>query len=128
MKILLDTHVLLWMLSRAERLSETARSLISDQDNELLFSVAAYWEIGIKVSIGKLGLSDDWQETIPTEMARNEIAWLPISPAHIHAVSKLPWMHRDPFDRLLVAQAQTEELTLLTNDAAFSGYDVVVSW
>ncbi len=128
MNVLLDTHVLLWMVSRSRQLSSIARDVLSNDANKLLFSVAAYWELGIKISIGKLELKEGWQEALPKEIARNGISWLPVVPSHIHAVARLPWIHRDPFDRLLIAQAITENLTIMTADPWFTDYGVPVVW
>jgi len=128
MKLLLDTHVILWMFSRSEKLSAPARTALSDSGNELYFSIAGYWEIGIKVSIGKLTLSDDWYDAIPRHMHRNGINLLPILPGHIRTVSALPWLHRDPFDRLMIAQAQEDSLSIVTSDGTFSEYGVAVVW
>lgn len=128
MKVLLDTHVLLWMVSRSRQLSSHARELLSDGANELFFSIAGYWELGIKISIGKLELAENWEETLPKEIARNGITWLPVTPPHIHTVARLPWIHRDPFDRLLIAQAKNEKLTIITADAWFADYGVPVVW
>lgn len=128
MKLLLDTHTLLWMQSRSVRLSSTAREAIATAENELAFSIAGFWEIGIKVSLGKLKLSSAWTEEIPREMGRNGIAWLPIVPAHVAAVADLPWHHRDPFDRLMIAQARHEHMAVVTRDQAFADYGVSVVW
>lgn len=128
MKVLLDTHVLLWMFGRSNRLSDTAQTVLSDRENDLLFSIAGYWEVGIKVSIGKLILADGWEKSIPQEMTRNRISWLPIAPPHVFGVSQLPWYHRDPFDRLLIVQAMMEEATILTSDSYFRDYDVSLMW
>ena len=128
MRLLLDTHILLWMFSRSERLSAPARTALSDSENELLFSIAGYWEIGIKVSIGKLLLADNWYDVIPRHMNRNGITWLHVLPGHVHRVSALPWIHRDPFDRLLIAQAREESVSIVTSDRTFSEYGVATLW
>ena len=128
MRVLLDTQVLLWMFARSGRLSPTARDTLSNGDNELFFSIAGYWEIGIKASLGKLRLAEGWEEVIPKEIAHNGIVWLPISPSHVHAVSQLPWPHRDPFDRIMIAQATAEELAVVTSDTVFSDYPFDVVW
>lgn len=128
MSCLLDTHTLLWMLSDSKRLSATARTTILGADTELHFSMASYWEIGIKISLGKLSLAEAWQETIPRQMTRNGITWMPISPAHVHEVSCLPWHHRDPFDRLLAAQAKVNGLAIVSADTAFDRYEVERVW
>mgnify|MGYP006273586465 CR=1 FL=1 len=128
MKALLDTHALLWMVSSSGRLSETARSAIADGTNELYFSIAGYWELGIKQSLGKLELAAGWEETLPREMTRNRIAWLPIEPKHVHAVVGLPWIHRDPFDRLMIAQALVEGLSIISRDRDLGAYRVPMLW
>lgn len=128
MTLLLDTHVLLWMFSRSELLSAPARKALSSAENELFFSIAGYWEIGIKVSIGKLTLADNWYDAIPRHMHRNGISWLQVFPRHIRTVSALPWIHRDPFDRLMIAQAQEDSLTIVTSDHTFSTYEIATVW
>lgn len=128
MKLLLDTHVVIWMISRSSKLSEPARSAIADPANRLFFSIAGYWEIGIKIGIGKLRLAENWHATIPRALTRNGVAWAPITPDHVCVVSSLPWIHRDPFDRIMVAQAVAEEYTIITGDLYFAEYDVPVLW
>ncbi len=121
MKLLVDTHLLLWAVAQPERLSAAALGLLADPDNQLLFSAASLWEITIKHGLGGgdfvidprllyRGLLDNgWQE-------------LPVRSAHAIAVAGLPALHRDPFDRLLLAQAMVEGITLLTADARLAGY------
>lgn len=128
MRVLVDTHVMLWMMSRSSRLTDTAREVLADPANDLSFSIAGYWELGIKISLGKLELTAGWEEAIPREMARNGIEMLPIIPAHVHAVTSLPWIHRDPFDRVMIAQAAVEGASIVTSDRFFSEYDVTVVW
>ena len=128
MRLLLDTHALLWMVSRSSRLSESARSAIADDRNELYFSIAGYWEIGIKQSLGKLELSDGWNDTLPKEITYNRISWLPVEPSHVHEVAVLPWVHRDPFDRLMIAQARVEKLALVSRDPQLAEYGVPIIW
>ncbi len=128
MKLLLDTHTLLWMLADTRRLSDAASAAIRDLENQLYASIASYWEIGIKVSLGKLELRDGWKDSVPQELSRNHVEWLPISVAHVNAVASLPWHHRDPFDRLLVAQALSDGLCLVSRDHEFGAYGVSVVW
>lgn len=128
MKALLDTHTLLWMVSNSGKLSDSSREVIADEVNELYFSVAGYWEIGIKQSLGKLVLAPGWGEILPMEMTRNRIAWLPIEPKHVHEVAELPWIHRDPFDRLLIAQARVEKLSIVSRDRNLAEYGVPIVW
>ena len=128
MKLLLDTHALLWICSRADRLSDRAQAAVLDNRNEILFSVAGWWEIAIKVGLGKLDLQADWAPAIRREMRHNGIEWLPVRPEHCERIPALPFHHRDPFDRLLIAQAQSEKLTIMTCDPHFAAYGVDVWW
>ena len=117
MNLLLDTHILLWGLANDVQLSKRARSAILDA-NKVYVSAASAWEIAIKAALGKLRAPDD----LESQMASAGFLELPISIAHASAAGKLPRLHPDPFDRLLVAQAQIESLTLLTNDRALKAY------
>lgn len=127
MKLLLDTQVFLWVINN-QKLSPRARAAFLDTGNQLFLSAASYWEICIKQSIGKLGLSEDWQQSFEREMRANNIRWLPIEKAHCQAIIALPWIHRDPFDRLLIGQALYESLTILTVDEQIQQYDVATIW
>lgn len=124
MRILLDTQVWLWMLAAPERLSETSRALVVSADNELLLSAASAWEIAIKYAIGKLRLPEAPGAYVLRLMTRTGVTPLPVHHRHALHVATLPPRHRDPFDRLLVAQAQLENLPLLTADRSFELYDV----
>lgn len=128
MKLLLDTHALLWMGDQSERLSTAAAKAILDGRNKLLLSVASWWEISIKVGLGKLEMKKNWPTALKREMSRNEIHWLPVRPEHCERIATLPFHHRDPFDRLLIAQAQCEDLTLVSADRHFEPYRVPVLW
>ncbi len=128
MKILLDTHAFLWAISDDPRLSANAEDIYMDSGNELYFSTISYWEISIKISIGKLILVENWQKVIDREMINNGIKWLDLKIEHIHGIINLDFHHRDPFDRLLIAQAQYEELAILTIDEYISKYDVKTLW
>jgi PIN domain nuclease of toxin-antitoxin system len=127
-KILIDTGAWLWSLADPERLNERARDLLSDPANALYLSAASSWEIAIKVALGKLSLPEPPGKYIPRRMAALGVLGLPVE--HVHALKTfdLPTHHRDPFDRILIAQAQTESLTLLTADRVFRAYDVAVFW
>lgn len=127
MKFLLDTHVFLWFMWD-KNLSQTARTAFLDTNNELYFSAASYWEICTKHSLGKLELANDWDKLFDQEMAINMIKWLPIEKKHSRGIINLPMHHRDPFDRLLIAQALSEGLTLLTADSLIQQYDVPTFW
>ncbi len=127
MKLLLDTHTFLWAVDR-QGLSPAATQAFLDTDNELFLSAVSYWEICIKLSLGKLTLSPDWRQLFDQEMAANQIQWLPIEKEHCWQLTQLPFLHGDPFDRLLVAQAQIEGMTLLTTDAQIGNYAVTTLW
>ena len=121
MRLLLDTHVVLRQLAGERRLSEAARAAIADAD-DVLFSVASFAEVGIKVAVGKLVVPESLQQRVAEAGART----LSLSAAHGLAVATLPVHHRDPFDRLLIAQAITEGLTIVTADRRFRRYDVPI--
>ena len=112
------------MVSASERLSSHARSLVEGHEHELCLSAASAWEIAIKYSQGKLRLPDPPLKYVPTRLERLGVLSLPIDQAHALHVSTLPLHHRDPFDRLLIAQAQLEHLPILTSDPVFAAYDV----
>ncbi len=124
MKVLLDTHAFLWLISDEDRLSENARQTFLNMENSLFFSAASLWEICIKKSLGKISLKDGWLQTIQKEMEINTIQWLPIEMIHCAEVTELPFYHRDPFDRMLIAQAIVEEMKLLSRDSRLSGYAI----
>jgi len=128
MNVLLDTHAFLWLATGDDRLSETARKTFLNQKNSLFFSAASYWEICIKMSLGKISLKTGWFQTIQNEMKINAIQWLPIEMTHCAKVIKLPFHHRDPFDRMLVAQAITEKMQLLSRDSRLSAYSIKRIW
>lgn len=126
MKLLLDTHCWLWMLAAPERLSAAARRLVAAGENELLLSAASAWEIAIKHTLGKLRLPEPPAAYLPPLMSASGVTPLPVLHGHAFRVADLPPHHRDPFDRLLIAQAQVEGIPILTADPVFSRYDVEV--
>jgi PIN domain nuclease of toxin-antitoxin system len=128
MKVLLDTHAFLWLVTDDDRLSKTARQTFLDTKNGLFFSAASLWEICIKNSLGKISLKGQWFKTIQDEMVNNAIQWLPIEMPHCAEVTKLPFHHRDPFDRMLIAQAMVEEMQLLSRDTLLSAYAIKRIW
>ena len=128
MQLLLDTHTFLWFSRASPELSVKARNLIEDTENELFLSVASPWEVGIKVSTGKLTLGRPANVFFEDRMQRSGIALLPITLAHIARVSNLPFHHRDPFDRMLIAQSLTEGIPIVSADAAFNAYGVQRLW
>lgn len=123
-RLLVDTHVVLWWLADDPELSATAREAIADPANEPLVSTASVWEIAIKRALGKVEAPDDLPETVVHE----GFSWLPVGAAHAWQVQKLPMHHRDPFDRLLIAQALAEGLPIVTADARFREYAVDTRW
>jgi PIN domain nuclease of toxin-antitoxin system len=121
MILLLDTHLLLWAAGEPERLSEAALTRIEDPGNMLMFSVASLWEIAIKATLGRADFVVE-PGRLHRGLVENGYAELPVRAAHAVAVAALPPLHRDPFDRLLVAQAQVEDVVLMTSDAAVAAY------
>lgn len=128
MRYLLDTHALIWFLGGRPELSEHARQLIEDSNNELLVSIASLWEMAIKSSIGKLTLERPFDKLFPAQLDQNSIDVLPITLDHLNAVCDLPFHHRDPFDRLIVAQALVEHIPVLSVEMVFDSYQVKREW
>ena len=128
MRYLLDPHSFLWFITGDSRLSQTARVLIENRTHSIFVSVACLWEIAIKSSLGKLTLTQPYEILIPDQLSRNEIALLPITVNHLSCLSLLPYHHRDPFDRLIIAQSQMEALPVITRDTLFDQYDITVLW
>jgi PIN domain nuclease of toxin-antitoxin system len=124
-KLLLDTQCWLWWFAQPERLSEEAITQIADEANELWFSVASIWEIGIKVAIGKLPLPESPDSYISSRMNQLGVRALEITATHALQAAALPLHHRDPFDRMLIAQTQLEDMTLVSADAIFRQYSNV---
>jgi PIN domain nuclease of toxin-antitoxin system len=128
MKVLLDTHTWLWFVLGDSSLSPAARSLIEDPANEKIVSPASYWETAIKISIGKYTLPQAYDQFIRHAIAGQGFSVLPILPSHTSALISLPFHHRDPFDRLLVAQSLAEAIPLISNDTIFDAYLVKRLW
>jgi PIN domain nuclease of toxin-antitoxin system len=131
MRALLDTQTFLWWINNDQRLSERVRELIGNSQNTLFFSAASAWEIAIKAQLGKLGFTDshdNLERFITEQLMLNAFEGLPMQLRHGLHVATLPIHHRDPFDRLLVAQSQLEDLPILTADAQIGRYDVHVIW
>jgi PIN domain nuclease of toxin-antitoxin system len=126
MKLLLDTHIFIWWADAPEKLSATALAALEDENNDLLLSVASVWEVQIKAQLGKLKLNDSLQNLIQSQQTTNGIQLLPIELAHVLALDALPFHHKDPFDRLLIAQSITEVATLVSIDPQFSAYPVTL--
>ncbi len=128
MRIALDTHSLLWFIMGDGRLSNSACTIIEDLDNRILVSVGSLWEIAIKVNIGKLRLQQTYQDLFPSELQKNDIEVLPIRHEDLAILTTLPLHHRDPFDRLIIAQAISENVAIVTKDDAFRNYAVEIIW
>jgi len=128
MRLLLDTHALIWAVTLDDKLSDKAKELILDADNELYLSVASIWEMSIKASLGKLILQQPIEQIINEQVQINGLNILNIEAAHALAVASLPWHHRDPFDRLIITQSKLEKLTLVSCDAAMDAYEVERVW
>ncbi len=128
MKLLLDTHTLLWFIAGSASLSAYARSLIEDAEYEKFVSIASIWETAIKVSIGKMSLSAPFDVLFPHQLRINGFELLPVKIEHTSVVATLPFHHRDPFDRLLIAQAIEEKMTLVSVDAHFDDYGITRLW
>jgi PIN domain nuclease of toxin-antitoxin system len=126
--LLLDTHAMLWFFWDDSRLSRSAKALIEDSGNRKLVSIASCWEIAIKAGLGKLDLGEPSRPFLSREIARNNFELLPISLDHATAVESLALHHRDPFDRLLIAQAMVERLSLVGADVVFDQYGVSRLW
>jgi PIN domain nuclease of toxin-antitoxin system len=124
MRLLLDTHTFIWFIMGSANLSAHARALIEDVANEKFLSVASLWEMAIKLSTGKLTLSAPFDLLIPQQLGSNGFELLNIELAHAAAVAMLPFHHRDPFDRLLIAQAMVEKMPIVSTDAAFDAYPI----
>lgn len=128
MSLLLDTCALLWFLSNDVALTPAARAAVEDPANVRWISPASLFEIAIKVRIGKLPLATPFATLFPAELAANDIHLLPLESQHIEPLTHLPLHHRDPFDRLIVATALVEGLTLVSADPAFDAYGVPRLW
>ena len=127
MKLLLDTHTFLWWDSEPEKLSRRALELCQNPENTLVLSVASIWEMQIKIQLGKLQIKIPLEEMI-SQQQKNGIEILPVEASHIFAVESLPNYHKDPFDRLIVAQAIVEDAILVSADPLISQYPVTVEW
>ena len=128
MKALLDTHALLWWLIDSDQLSDRARGSIANSRTELHWSAASSWELAIKAGLGRLTLPEPPRSLIPRVLQEQAIHPLEITHAHALAVADLPRHHRDPFDRLLVAQAQLEKLAIVSADPIFAKYGTELIW
>ena|SRR5690349_10192697 len=124
MKLLLDTHIFIWWADQPEKLSPLVLSALQDEANELLLSVASVWEMQIKIQLGKLKLSLPLKELVNKQQEINDLSVSPVALTHVLGVGALPFHHKDPFDRLLIAQSIEEGFTLVSADSHFSAYSV----
>lgn len=128
MRLLLDTHAFLWFILNDSQLSARATQLISNPNNEIEISPASYWEMAIKISIGKYSLNEPVADFFEREIAANQFRILPIEPRHVAPLAVMPFHHRDPFDRLIISQAIAEQIHIVGADAAFDSYSVTRLW
>lgn len=128
MNLLLDTHAFIWWATEPEKLSPQARVSCEDDNNTLLLSVASVWEMQIKLQLGKLKLKDSLRAFIEYQRDADELRILPIAVEHVFALDNLPLHHKDPFDRIIIAQATVEEFFVVTTDESFKMYPVKLLW
>jgi PIN domain nuclease of toxin-antitoxin system len=126
MNLLLDTHVFLWFVNDHPKLSNHFKDLIEDDDNVSYLSMASLWEMSIKFNLGKLTLEPDYEEFVEREVITSSIKLLKIELEHLKINAALPFHHRDPFDRLIIAQAVVENLPIISVDSAFDKYSVTL--
>lgn len=128
MKLLLDTHAFLWWVEGTPALGRRAGIQVADPDNEVFLSLASCWELAIKLSLGKVQLARPLERFIPEQLSLNGFSLLPVELRHVVSVAGLPFHHRDPFDRLLAAQALQDQLAVVSADRVFKKYGVTVIW
>jgi PIN domain nuclease of toxin-antitoxin system len=128
MRLLLDTHAFIWWIEDDPRLSNAARVLLQDRANGVFLSIGSIWEIAIKVGVGRLRMPSELRAFLADQVARTGFSLLPIAFEHVVAVHALPQHHRDPFDRLLIAQSRQEGLSLVSRDEKLALYDVELVW
>lgn len=128
MRLFLETHVFLWFIAGSSDLSNKARTLIEDPNNQRFLSVESLWEMSIKVSIGRLDIGMTFTELMQHEVYGNAIEVLQIQSEHLDALAKLPFHHKDPFDRLIIAQSLAESMPLMSKDGEFGNYPITLLW
>ena len=128
MRYLLDTHTFLWWATDDLALPETVQAIVADTANDIFFSAVSAWEIAIKTRLRRTGFQEEAIQRIPEQITANGLLILRVEIEHTLRVAALPLLHRDPFDRLLIAQAQMEDLAILTADPSIARYDVAVAW
>lgn len=128
LKIILDPQVLIWWANDVSNISDRVQNIIFDVDNELLVSLASIWEIQIKISLGKLSLPRPLPDIVATQVNENQIKVMQIELSHIYTLDLLPLHHRDPFDRIIIAQAMNEKISIASIDKAFDAYSIERIW
>ena len=128
MTLLLDTHAFLWFIAGDSKLSDQARLVIENPDNEIFISIASLWEMAIKASLGKLILRHSLKDIVKSQIEANGLILHHISVEHLTEIVDLPFHHRDPFDRLLAVQSRVDDLTLVSRDTAFDAYGIQRLW
>ena len=128
MRLLFDTHTFIWFITDHPRLSSTAKALIESSDNDIRISIVSLWEMALKIGLGKLSLDATFEDLIPQQLFENDITTLPIEIPHLYQLKQLPFHHRDPFDRLLIAQAISDDLPIISRDPKFDAYPVQRLW
>ena len=128
MKLLFDTHTFMWWHSEPDRIPRDTLTLLQNPNHELLLSIVSLWEMQIKIQLGKLTLRDDLELMLKTQQEQNNVTLVFITFLHILELKNLPLHHKDPFDRLLLAQSKVENATLISRDSVFQNYDCPVIW
>lgn len=128
MRLLLDSHVFVWMHDQPNKLSPAVKNALTDPANQIFLSVASAWELQIKIILGKFGLSDKLENVITQQRQANNLQMIPVELSHILYLENIPFHHKDPFDRILIAQAAAENMTLVSADRHFSNYKVSLLW
>ena len=128
MKLLLDTHTFIWWDMEPGRLSSRALTLCKDINNRLVLSVASVWEMEVKIQLGKLRFERPLAQMLSEQQNQNRLQILPITLAHALAIETLPLIHKDPFDRMLISQAQVEAMPLVSHDRQIAAYPILVEW
>jgi PIN domain nuclease of toxin-antitoxin system len=127
-KILIDTHVFIWWVTDSTKLSPRVLGLLMDNRVNLVLSMVSIWEMQIKVSLGKIAFQSPLTDLVENQIVTNDLDLLPIELPHIYALSDMPLYHRDPFDRLLIAQAKIEKLSIASIDQVFDAYNIARIW
>lgn len=128
MKLLLDTHTFLWFIAGNPAISARALQLIQEPANQRFLSTASLWEMAIKASLGKLEIATSFEELVASQVEANAIQLLEIAPRHLEVLRRLPFLHRDPFDRLIIAQSLSDQMPVLGRDDVFEDYGVERIW